>query len=814
MKDSDERIDILESAPACDVCQKLLDAASVFLQRLSSSPGTLDDPADPHQLELGECSDLLFTKHPPSNCGAHGEFLLRSLGHRLERDNRVGIRQTRRGLTITCESTSSDGQTWVSWPGELLVLNETARKSEASGRKLDRKFIDPGLVRYWRLYCENHHGPECSQPQLRLSKPLAWLIDCEKKCLVAASDGDGICQYPYIALSYVWGQTPGLKTLRSNVLAQQKDGVFDLERLGDAIPRTIWDAIQLVPLLDERYLWVDSLCIVQDDPESLHSHIDQMATIFENAVLTIVAGDGPDADHGLPGIFQPRVLKPILKLSDDTSLAARQEEHLGGTVWATRGWTMQESIFSRRRIEFFDNSIRWSCQQNSYFEDVDSPLDLDRLWARTINSHSNPSDHICQSNISTDLPNMRIYFDLVEMYNTRKLTFDDDVLRAFDGTLDVLQQRAFPRGFLYGLPVSFLDVALVWRASGPFGKLEARSSRDPAHDEPPPSWTWAGWKGGIKYDIIAANYIKSVSEIHHGYNRSRLLVIPTLNWHLRTSPNPDTASPPVRIPFQNEWYQWKCQYMGQSENLPPGWKFHQQPEPDQEHVDALRQLQTPLYSPANKSDLQIPNSPNEWTTPYHYTHESLPDKIKFWHPVPLGNLNQSHQPPPNPPTPRYKYLSTQTQKARLSIARPRPNKTFLRHASTKSYEQIFPITSGIGLNTTTVLLNDHDQEIGTISIDQRQDSEQFMPEGINFREEPYAQVKIDDVGPVVPADIVAISRGIGFPAPYGMGHETYTFYNVLWVRWVDGVAYRRGIGHVGREAWEGLVKEDISLVLG
>ncbi|KAK0716130.1 hypothetical protein B0H67DRAFT_487591, partial [Lasiosphaeris hirsuta] len=389
---------------------------------------------------------------------------------------------------------------------------DSAQQSQATSRRLDRKYIDPALVQYWRSYCENHHGLECSQPRFRLSKPLAWLIDCKKKCLVAESDG-GICQHSYVALSYVWGQTPRLKTVRANVSAHQEEGV--------------------------------------------QCHIDQMAIIFENAVLTIVAGDGTDADHGIRGIrniSQPRVLNTVLRLTDDISLVARQGGHLSNTVWSTRGWTMQESIFSRRRIEFFDNSIRWSCQQNGYFEDVDSPLDLDRNWAMVINTHSHAIDHMCLGNISTSFPNIRRYFELVQVYNSRVLTFDHDALRAFNGTLNVLQYQAFSRGFLHGLPVSFLDAALVWRPAGSFGKLRAQSLRDSAQGSLP-SWTWAGWKAGIRYDLTNFNYIKSFSEVRHIYD-TLFQVIPTLDWHIRTSTSPDTE--PVRIPFQNEWYQWKC----------------------------------------------------------------------------------------------------------------------------------------------------------------------------------------------------------------------------------------------------------------
>ena len=79
------------------------------------------------------------------------------------------------------------------------------------------------------------------------------------------------------------------------------------------IPKTIRHAIELVGLLGERYLWVDRLCICQDDEETKASQIDIMGDIYGNALVTIIAASGWDANHGLrgiEGITGPRNLAP------------------------------------------------------------------------------------------------------------------------------------------------------------------------------------------------------------------------------------------------------------------------------------------------------------------------------------------------------------------------------------------------------------------------------------------------------------------------------------------------------------------------
>ena len=68
------------------------------------------------------------------------------------------------------------------------------------------------------------------------------------------------------------------------------------------IPRTILDAMTLTKAMDLRVLWIDRLCIIQDDSYHFRDQIQQMAAIFANSYFTIIAADGPDANYGLRGV--------------------------------------------------------------------------------------------------------------------------------------------------------------------------------------------------------------------------------------------------------------------------------------------------------------------------------------------------------------------------------------------------------------------------------------------------------------------------------------------------------------------------------
>ena len=179
----------------------------------------------------------------------------------------------------------------------LLPLERSS--ASLSGRLIGAQ-CDMALRRKWLECCEAWHGPDCYTPGWLTGRRFPEtapfrLIDVQQQCLVRSR-----IESRYIALSYVWGKIDGLLALRGNLsLLEQPFGFAKLQHM---IPRTVCDAITLVRLLGERYVWIDSLCIVQDDPEEKHSLIANMDAVYGNAVLTVNAADGRDADAGLSGL--------------------------------------------------------------------------------------------------------------------------------------------------------------------------------------------------------------------------------------------------------------------------------------------------------------------------------------------------------------------------------------------------------------------------------------------------------------------------------------------------------------------------------
>lgn len=87
----------------------------------------------------------------------------------------------------------------------------------------------------------------------------------------------------YVALSYVWGQSPMIKLRKDNFATLTSERALD--NIRDQLPRTIIDAIDLVRALGHRYLWIDGLYLIQDDADDISIGISMMTSIYRGSPL-------------------------------------------------------------------------------------------------------------------------------------------------------------------------------------------------------------------------------------------------------------------------------------------------------------------------------------------------------------------------------------------------------------------------------------------------------------------------------------------------------------------------------------------------
>lgn len=258
------------------------------------------------------------------------------------------------------------------------------------------------------------------------------------------------------------------------------------------LPETIRDAIRLLQQLGERYLWVDRLCIVQDDEKNKLLHVLNMDAIFMNAYCTIIAADGTDANRGLPGVGSgscPRKLPQRYLNFGDFSMQRIADAGLKKSHHTTRGWTFQEMFLTRRYIAFSHNTVFWQCQNSRWQEDCSEEWGG---WSRGL---------VKQMTLHLkSWPDLSEWSAAVEAYNTRNLTFPKDVQTAFAG-IEKSLENSIPGGFIYGLPEFCFGLAMLWQPS-----LDSSSRRGEQYRTisgyAVPSWSWLGWTGQISNAIL------------------------------------------------------------------------------------------------------------------------------------------------------------------------------------------------------------------------------------------------------------------------------------------------------------------------
>ncbi|RBR27039.1 uncharacterized protein FIESC28_00111 [Fusarium coffeatum] len=266
------------------------------------------------------------------------------------------------------------GNVWASTPGFKLVRRPEIPGHVGGMRIMDESWIDLDVVKGWLLRCTQKHSERCNKTvgDVPPFKP-RLLIDVTQGCIAECEE-----ERPrFLTLSYTWGNSKNFRITKVNVEAMKQPGVLNSDVSVSELPRTILDAIKLTRALKERWLWVDSLCIVQDDEESLQHELAAMHQIYASSFITIVAADGQDAEYGirgLRGISEPRDIKrTILPLSGGERIAWIEnphfEERRSDLSYNQRMWTSQEYDFSKRRLVIKNGQVKWKCNCSGWSED-------------------------------------------------------------------------------------------------------------------------------------------------------------------------------------------------------------------------------------------------------------------------------------------------------------------------------------------------------------------------------------------------------------------------------------------------------------
>lgn len=359
------------------------------------------------------------------------------------------------------------------------------------------------LARLWIADClQKHEICKLGSPEYRhgsASLP-ALLIDVTTPSKPFLEPTTAKTTDPYLALSYCWGKQGNLRTLREIYDTYKKR--IPVEKL----PRTVKDAIDVTRLLGYRYLWVDALCIVQDDEEFRNRELGKMGDVYRYALFTIYAERCQSCNDGLFEVRDPRLYRPCqVKWSKTTAEGKIMIDVALAVTWdginhlKSRGWVLQEEVLSSRRL-IFGKQMSWACtagtacETHPFPKDGRSPvthwmgskLDKLRMWLfapRMMHGAKHISSSLRYNHFDA-------WYAIVEEYSGRNLTSLTDNLPALSG---LAAQFAQGHGttYLAGLWREDLQIGLAWYVALDEGRRDL-AQEDTTNTEPTWSWTSVG----------------------------------------------------------------------------------------------------------------------------------------------------------------------------------------------------------------------------------------------------------------------------------------------------------------------------------
>lgn len=315
----------------------------------------------------------------------------------------------------------------------------------------------------------------------------------------------------YVALSHCWGKEPIITTTRETLGRH-------IEAIGwNNLSRTFQDAIVVTRNLGIQFLWIDSLCIVQNDPADWERESATMAEVYMNAFVTIAASCARDGAAG----FLHRPVRPSVKLKyhDQNGAEAgivfihnKPLKTFGEGVIAAplnkRGWVLQERILSPRILYFAEDQTHWECQQLCESEsgmDASNEVGADREGLKSSSNLGGTSlgPHLPQEIVAQRRPryaddgSMSLYwdwYDMVKDYTRREFTKCDDKLPALSGLAANFSRRTGD-SYVAGLWANHMPYGLLWSAAH---NPTAKNLSSPKEYRAP-TWSWASLDGHISF---------------------------------------------------------------------------------------------------------------------------------------------------------------------------------------------------------------------------------------------------------------------------------------------------------------------------
>lgn len=493
------------------------------------------------------------------------------------------------------------------------------------------------MARRWLDNCESAHVGTCSHcPRMPGEPPelptrVIDVGDAERPPRLVETRG---FRSEYFALSYCWGQAqaPALRTEKASL--HQHLEAIPMEPL----PKTLRDAISFTREMGMRYLWIDSLCIIQDDHDDWAYEAARMQKVYLNARLVLSALDSDhnngglfrDAQSGLPPFVQLSIPSPSDKPGRTCHYAlpwrvADGAKELARGPITKRAWVLQEESLAARILYFGAEMLYWECLAVTASESEPDGLQRDgqrlqrkdnrarRKWLQsrdlTCDCHVAPYSKAGKGESGDDGDFYQAWEESVAMYTRRSLSVHTDRIPAILG-LGMRMQSALHCRFVAGVCTDAYALrSLCWQVIGQPGRLNACY----------PSWSWASTTTSVEYRLLNSEVLRTTTvewlaevvaiDTDHSLSQNRASGTVRTRGLLKKNPGPlrkgnigvfDTVSSSDNTHSDTE--------STTSEPLPP-WSDSDLDSDDSGPEDNTSQPTAPLHRPHRVTRVQKPQRP-------------------------------------------------------------------------------------------------------------------------------------------------------------------------------------------------------------
>ncbi|CEF74560.1 unnamed protein product [Fusarium graminearum] len=337
--------------------------------------------------------------------------------------------------------------------------------------------------------------------------------------------GEYPCDMKYMTLSHCWGNSHFIKLQSSNL------DEFRQTISWESLPQTFKDAIRVARHLESQYLWIDSLCIMQDSLDDWSHEAAEMGEVYRNSMCNIAASSASDSSQGCLYPRNPRIIQPepLGKYGDelkDLYIFNRCFPQKPFPLYK-RAWVLQEALLAPRTLDCGKSQLHWRCDVVKASEECPGgyPVGKGVCLSHPAHSSSCPAEslramvsemnrgkedgyeHAEEPRPSTLVKSLALtdagletavkhWSKIVEAYSDMDLTFEADMPIAIHGAIEAF--RPFLGQCYAGMWEYTLPAHLVWMPTWPALVTTVLHCKRPLVKRAP-SWSWMSLVGKIEY---------------------------------------------------------------------------------------------------------------------------------------------------------------------------------------------------------------------------------------------------------------------------------------------------------------------------